>query len=121
LGVSPLFQGRFGAVLVEFESHARVLSRYVHLNPLEAGLTRTPGEYAWSSYRHYLDPHDARIRRPHLSSVTRSGVRHLEIRIWRNSGMIAFTAITRQFRIPMCLPTAGEFAQRFSGGVEKRV
>ena len=57
--VGPLFQGRFGAVLVEFESHARVLSRYVHLNPVEAGLTRTPGEYAWSSYRYYLDPHGA--------------------------------------------------------------
>ena len=55
----PLFQGRFGAVLVEFESHARVLSRYVHLNPVEAGLARTPGEYAWSSYRYYLDPHGA--------------------------------------------------------------
>ena len=57
--VGPLFQGRFGAVLVEFESHARVLSRYVHLNPVEAGLARTPGEYAWSSYRYYLDPQGA--------------------------------------------------------------
>ena len=55
----PLFQGRFGAVLVEQETHARVLSRYVHLNPVEAGITTTPGEYAWSSYRYYLDPHGA--------------------------------------------------------------
>ncbi len=57
----PLFQGRFGAVLVEFESHARVLSRYVHLNPFEAGLAKTPGEYKWSSYRYYLDPRGAPV------------------------------------------------------------
>ena len=55
----PLFQGRFGAVLVEYETHAKVLSRYVHMNPVEAGITQTPGAYAWSSYRYYLDPRGA--------------------------------------------------------------
>ncbi len=55
----PLFQGRFGAVLVEFESHARVLSRYVHLNPHRAGLDPRPGQYAWCSYRYYLNPRGA--------------------------------------------------------------
>ena len=57
--VGPLFQGRFGAVLVEQETHGRVLSRYVHLNPHAAGLTPHPAQYRWSSYRHYLDPNGA--------------------------------------------------------------
>ena len=28
--------------------------RYVHLNPVEAGLVREPESYAWSSHRFYL-------------------------------------------------------------------
>ena len=55
----PLFQGRFGAVLVEYETHARVLSRYVHLNPHRAGLDPQPGQYRWCSYRYYLNPNGA--------------------------------------------------------------
>ncbi|MBM4075124.1 MAG: hypothetical protein FJ267_05725, partial [Planctomycetes bacterium] len=49
-------QGRFGSVLVEEDVHAQTLSRYVHLNPYRAGLDLCPGQYAWSSYRYYLDP-----------------------------------------------------------------
>ncbi|NQT16436.1 MAG: transposase [Planctomycetes bacterium] len=49
-----LFQGRFKAVLVEDESHALELTRYVHLNPVRAGLVERPEEYGWSSYQDYL-------------------------------------------------------------------
>jgi putative transposase len=49
-----LFQGRFKAVLVEKESHALELSRYLHLNPARAGIVERPEEYAWSSYQDYL-------------------------------------------------------------------
>jgi putative transposase len=52
----PLFQGRFGTVLVEYETHARALTRYVHLNPFRAGLDCLPGNYRWCSYRFYLNP-----------------------------------------------------------------
>ena len=55
----PLFQGRFGAVLVEYETQARVLSRYVHLNPHRAGLDRQPGLYRWCSYQYCLNPNGA--------------------------------------------------------------
>jgi hypothetical protein len=36
----PLMQGRCKAVLVEDQSHWMVLSRYVHLNPVRAELSR---------------------------------------------------------------------------------
>lgn len=54
-----LFQGRFNAVLVEHESHAWSLSRYVHLNPCRANLAPQPAAYRWSSYHWYLDPRNA--------------------------------------------------------------
>ncbi|MBM4031372.1 MAG: addiction module toxin RelE [Planctomycetes bacterium] len=50
----PLLQGRFKAILVERSAHDWELSRYVHLNPVRAGLAATPGEYAWSSCGCYL-------------------------------------------------------------------
>ena len=48
-----LFQGRFKAILVEREGHYAEISRYVHLNPVRAGLARRPEEYEWSSFRGY--------------------------------------------------------------------
>jgi REP element-mobilizing transposase RayT len=52
--VGSLYQGRFKAILVEDESHAAGLSRYIHLNPVRARMVVRPQDYAWSSYRHYL-------------------------------------------------------------------
>lgn len=49
-----LFQGRFKAVLVEDDSHALELTRYVHLNPVRASIVEQLEEYGWSSYQDYL-------------------------------------------------------------------
>ena len=49
--VGHLFQGRFKAILVERESHLLELIRYVALNPVRAGLARSPQEWKWSGYR----------------------------------------------------------------------
>jgi REP element-mobilizing transposase RayT len=54
--LGPLMQGRYKAVLVEDESHWLELSRYVHLNPVRAGLCARPEEWKWSSYRCYHRP-----------------------------------------------------------------
>jgi len=48
-----LFQGRFNAVVVENEGHWLELSRYVHLNPVLAGLAAKPEQWPWSSYPGY--------------------------------------------------------------------
>jgi len=48
-----LFQGRYKAVLVEKEEYLLELSRYIHLNPVRAGIVRRPEQYQWSSYRYY--------------------------------------------------------------------
>lgn len=49
-----LFQGRFKGILVERDAYCEELSRYIHLNPVRAGLVKSPSEYGWSSYRYYI-------------------------------------------------------------------
>lgn len=49
-----LFQGRYKAILVEADEYAGELSRYIHLNPVRAGVAGRPEEYRWSSYQHYI-------------------------------------------------------------------
>jgi REP element-mobilizing transposase RayT len=48
------FLGRFRAILCEKESYSLELIRYLHLNPVRAGLTRSPEAWPWSSHRAYL-------------------------------------------------------------------
>jgi hypothetical protein len=45
-----LFQGRFKAILIDADAYLNHLSRYIHLNPVRAGIVNTPGKYRWSSY-----------------------------------------------------------------------
>ncbi len=49
-----LFQGRYKAILVEADEYAGELSRYIHLNPVRAGITDRPEGYRWSSYQYYI-------------------------------------------------------------------
>jgi putative transposase len=49
--VGHLFQGRFHSVLVEKDSHLVELARYVVLNPVRAGLSKTASGWPWSSFR----------------------------------------------------------------------
>ena len=49
-----LFQGRYKALLVDGDSYLRELVRYIHLNPVRAGLVKYLGDYAWSSHQVYL-------------------------------------------------------------------
>ncbi len=49
-----LFQGRYKAVLVDGDAYLLELVRYIHLNPVRAGLVENPDEYPWSGHRAYL-------------------------------------------------------------------
>ena len=54
-----LFQGRYRAEMIEDECYYGTVSRYIHLNPVRAGLVRRPEQWAWSSYAGYRDPRRA--------------------------------------------------------------
>ena len=49
-----LLQGRYRTELVEDETYLWVLTRYVHLNPVRAGLSATPEAWIWSSCPGYF-------------------------------------------------------------------
>jgi REP element-mobilizing transposase RayT len=46
-----VFQGRFGAQVVDDDAYLLTACRYVVLNPVRAGLVQDPGDWRWSSYR----------------------------------------------------------------------
>lgn len=48
--VGHLFQGRFGAVLVEKDSYLLAVCRYAVLNPVRAQMVVSPEDWPWSSY-----------------------------------------------------------------------
>jgi putative transposase len=52
--VGSLFAGRYKAFVVDEERYFLTLLRYIHLNPVQAGLCGRPEEYRWSSHRSYL-------------------------------------------------------------------
>lgn len=56
--IGHLFQGRFKAIVVEKDNYFLELTRYIHLNPVYAGIVRDPAAYEWSSYRGYLGKKD---------------------------------------------------------------
>ncbi len=49
-----LFQGRFQAGRVDREEYLLHLSRYIHANPVMAGLVDKPEDWEFSSYRDYI-------------------------------------------------------------------
>lgn len=49
-----LLQGRYKAYLCESDQYLGELVRYIHLNPVRAGLVRRPEDYPYSSHRIYL-------------------------------------------------------------------
>lgn len=48
-----VFEQRYKAFLVDKDNYLLQVSRYIHLNPVEAGIARRPQSYRWSSYRAY--------------------------------------------------------------------
>jgi hypothetical protein len=52
--VGHLFQGRYKAFVCHRDSYVARLVRYIHLNPVRAGLVTGPDEYPYSSHRAYV-------------------------------------------------------------------
>jgi putative transposase len=50
----PLFRGRYKAILIDAEEYFVSVVRYIHHNPVEAGVVSEMDRYRWSSHRGYL-------------------------------------------------------------------
>lgn len=57
--VGHVFAARYKSICIEEEEYLLILSRYIHLNPVEASIVERPEEYLWSSYRCLLDGADS--------------------------------------------------------------
>lgn len=56
--VGHLFQGRYKSETVEDERYFITLARYIHQNPVKAGMVKSAGDYKWSSYNYYFNPNE---------------------------------------------------------------
>jgi putative transposase len=54
--IGPIFQGQFKAVCIDSDELLLHISRYIHINPVIAGLVakNDPSLYAYSSYGQYV-------------------------------------------------------------------
>lgn len=52
--IGHIFAGRYKSLCVEKEEYLLELTRYIHLNPVRAGITVRAEDYKWSSYRYYI-------------------------------------------------------------------
>lgn len=49
-----LFQDRFKQVIIESDEQLLYLTRYIHQNPIKAGLTNSIDAYFWTSYHEFV-------------------------------------------------------------------
>lgn len=68
----PLWEARFKNVLIETNEQLLHLTRYIHLNPVTAGLVKKPEKWVHSSYLEYLQDEKRRqfCSYDHLLQIT---------------------------------------------------
>ena len=60
--VGHVFQGRYGSELIDTLDYHLEVSKYIHLNPVDAKIVKSPEDYRWSSYTAYI----LNIKNPHV-------------------------------------------------------
>jgi REP element-mobilizing transposase RayT len=58
----PLFAGRFKDVLVDRDEYLIHLCRYIHLNPVEAGLVEHPEEWPFTNYLEWIGEREGTLQ-----------------------------------------------------------
>jgi len=57
--VGHLFQNRYKSEPIEDERYLMAVLRYIHQNPIKAGMVKEVAKYSWSSYNEYLKMYDS--------------------------------------------------------------
>jgi REP element-mobilizing transposase RayT len=102
-----LFRGRYKAILIDADSYLMQVMRYIHRNPITAGLSENLN-YAWSSHKAYLS--DAKkwswVSRDKIFKML-SGSKALQKIVYRDfvneSDNDDFSAIYKKRKIPAIL------------------
>ncbi len=53
--VGHVFQDQFKAVLIESNPQLMWVSAYIHMNPVKDNIVKEPENYAWSSYKDFIE------------------------------------------------------------------
>jgi len=59
--IGHVLHGRYDARLIQKERYLANVSRYIHLNPVRAGMVKSPQEYPWSSYKDFISRRDSLV------------------------------------------------------------
>jgi len=57
----PLFRGRFKGILIQEDAYLLQVVKYIHRNPIEAGLVGGLREFSWSSHKHFVKLKDKNV------------------------------------------------------------
>lgn len=60
-----LWEGRFKSALVDSENYFLIVSKYIELNPVRAGMVKHPAQYPWSSFRGNATDINIELLTPH--------------------------------------------------------
>ena len=61
-----LWEGRYKATLLDSEQYLLTCSRYIELNPVRAGMVKSPEAYPWSSYQANALGKEDKLLVPHV-------------------------------------------------------
>ncbi|MDD2497287.1 MAG: transposase [Desulfitobacteriaceae bacterium] len=56
-----LFQNRYKSEVIEDDAYFLTVLRYIHQNPIKAGIVQDIADYKWSSYIYYLEGPEQRL------------------------------------------------------------
>ncbi len=56
--VGHIFQGRYKAILCDWDGYILSLLKYIHYNPVRARIVKSIDEYQWSSHHSYIKKHN---------------------------------------------------------------
>jgi len=65
-----LFMNRFKSYYIDNEGYLLNVSRYIHLNPVEANIVKKPEEYEWSSFKEIINNEKKLVDIEELFSLT---------------------------------------------------
>ena len=60
--IGPVFSGRYKSIIVQKDEHFLQASKYIHLNPVKAGLCLKPLDYPYSSYQEYITGNNSLLK-----------------------------------------------------------
>jgi putative transposase len=101
-----LFEKRYHPVLVDADSYLLELLRYLHLNPVTAGLATSPDDYTWSSHHAYMGFRDEPWVTTDFALSLLSKERTRAIRAYK--GFIELALRAKNFASPLDQPNPGD-------------